>query len=420
MKKHIDIGIIGGGSIFSPEMIDILAQYTDDIGEMTVRLMDTDSERLKTVGAFCERIVTKLKKPVNIVYTDTYEDTIKDTDFVLIQFRVGGEEARISDDRIGMKYKIPFVETVSVCGLASFLRTYYQMEIIADLTQKYAPKSWIMNFANPSGALTEALYRLGCSNVMGVCNAPCGSIGSYADRLGTKPESVFMNWRGLNHLSVVDGVFYNGENVYERLLDEFEGDQIGPYTKDFVKKVGYTPNGYLQYIYNKEQVVEKLQAQETTRAEDVLKVNKEILSLYSTIDSLPEKLKERGGFGYSRGVADIIKGLSTNIPSVHYPSIRNGSTIPELHEDAFIEVPALISKNGVRAVQVEPLPETVKSIVITMKQYERALFEAARKRDKNLLFKAMLINPLFGSQCLTTPILDEVLTANAAFLPTFN
>jgi 6-phospho-beta-glucosidase len=415
MKKQLNIGVIGGGSIFTPELVELLAKYTDIIGPLKIKLMDIDKPRLTTVGELCRRIIQKKQKPVEVVYANDYKEAIEESDFVLIQFRVGCEDARISDDKIGMKHKIPFVETVTVCGLASFLRTYYQMEIIAELVQKYSPTAWVMNFSNPSGALSEALYRLGCKKVLGVCNGPTGYLEHLAEKLNADPKDMFFNWRGLNHLTFIDGIFCRNENVFQRFVDEMPEE--GTFSKALIKSLGYFPNSYVQYIYNKEITVKKLQAEKETRAEAVKKVNAEILALYERIDYLPENLKDRGGFGYSRSVADLIKSLITNDMAIHYPSIKNGSVFPELPEDAFIEVPAVAVMNDVHALQIEPLPGTAKALVYTMKQYERALFEAALNRDKNKLLNAMLINPLFGSEHLSRAVLGDVLEANAEYLP---
>ncbi|MCL2604282.1 MAG: 6-phospho-beta-glucosidase [Defluviitaleaceae bacterium] len=424
MDRKLNIGVIGGGSIFTPELIDLLGQYTAQIGAMRVVMMDVNTERQRTVVGLCERIIKRTGRPVEIAYTDSYEEAIKGMDFILVQYRVGFEEGRISDDAIAKKHKIPFVETVSVPGMGAFLRSYYQAEIIAELVQKYAPEAWIMNFANPSGALSEAFYRLGCKMVLGVCNGPTGYREWLAKELGAEnPQEVFMNWRGLNHLNFIDGIFYKGENKYPWFAnreDKKRKDKPQPDTNfNFTEGLGFFYNSYVRYFYHKESIVDWLQKEEKTRGEAVKEVNAEILELYKdeALDTLPEKLTHRGGFGYAKAVADLMRCLITGEAQVHFPSLRNGTIFPELPEDAFIEVPAIAFANDVRALQMEPLPPAAKVLVYTMKQYERALFDAAKARDKNKLLAAMVMNPLFGSECLSRPVLEDVLEANRAYLP---
>jgi len=421
MTKKIVVGVIGGGSLFTPELIKLLAENTDETGSVEVKLMDIDKERLQIVGSFCERIVKKINYPLTISYVDTYEDAIKGSDYVLLQFRVGGEQSRIDDDRLGMKYKIPFVETVTVCGLGSFLRTYYQVEIIAELVKKHAPDAWVMNFANPSGVLTEALHKLGCNKVVGVCNGSLSLINGLAEKLSVNHNELFINWRGLNHLTIVDGIFYEGENVYKKVIAQLsdDGDDLIPFPKRIIESVGFTPNSYMRYNYLREYMVDKLQKEGKTRAETVREVNAELLEMYKdeALDSPPEELIKRGGYGYSRSVADLIKGLSTGNQSVHYVQIRNGSIFRELPPDAFVEVPALALENKLRALQIEEFPSMVKPLIMTMKTYEQLLIEAAMSRSKCKIYNAMLVNPLFGSDCVARPILDELLSVNNDFLP---
>lgn len=415
--KTTRIGIIGGGSLFTPELVDLLAYHSDIMGPMEITLMDSSEARLDVVGAFCQRILDRLGKSVTLSYADNYEDTIKGSDYILIQFRVGGEEARIQDDKIGMAYKIPFVETVSVCGLASFLRTYYQMEIIAKLVKEHAPKAWVMNFSNPSGALTEALHQLGCEKVIGVCNGATGLLRDIAKILDAQPNQLFINWRGLNHLTVVDRIIYKGEDVFEKVIRPLGEDYTFSY--ELMKSLGFIPNHYLQYNYFKEDMVRTLQEAKHTRAEEVQKLNAQIFELYKdkTLDTLPDKLIQRGGYGYSRSVADLIKGIATNDRSIHYVQVPNGSILPELPSDAFVEIPVIAMDGEVRALQVEPLPELVKGLVVTMKQYEQLLIKAAQSCSYPELLNAMMVNPLFGSRCLSEPILKEVLHVNETFLP---
>ena len=415
--KITRIGIIGGGSLFTPELVDLLASHSDSMGPLEIKLMDIDPARLEVVGAFCQRILNRLGKPVTLSYADNYQDTIKGADYILIQFRIGGEDARVQDDKIGMAHKIPFVETVTVCGLASFLRTYYQMEIIAALVKEHAPNAWVMNFSNPSGALTEALHKLGCKKVVGVCNGSISLLRDISKIFNAPTNQFFINWRGLNHLTVVDRIIYKGENVFDKTIGSFDKDF--PFSKELMKDLGFIPNHYLQYNYHKEEVVETLQKKKQTRAEEVRELNEQIFELYKdkNLDSLPDELIQRGGYGYSCSVADLIKGISTNDRSIHYLQVPNGSILPELPADAFVEVPVLAMDNEVRALQVEPLPKLLRGLLVTMKQYEQLLIRAAQNRSYSGLLNAMMVNPLFGSRALSKSILKDVLASNKAFLP---
>ena len=416
---RLRIGVIGGGSIFTPELVDLLGRSTGTLGAVELRLMDIDPQRLAVVGSLCERIVARASAPIDISYHDAYEPAIADADFVLVQFRVGREAARIVDDRIGLKHRIPFVETVSVCGFSAYLRSYYEVERLAGLVQRLAPDAWLMAFANPAGMLTETFSRLGCPRVVGVCNSSIVVKDVFARELGAPPDEILMNWRGLNHLTCVDTVEWAGRNVYPELMARLaEHPQAYlPFPPAFIEAAGFLPSYYLRYHYFAREVVEELQARPTTRAEEVKAVNAAILERYRTIDAVPDELRQRGGFGYSRAVVNLIRGLRTGDRSRHYVNVRNGSSLRELPADAYVEVPAIAFENDLRAIVLEPLPDLARSLIVTMKHYETTLIEAARARDRRLLLQALLIHPLIGSYGLATALLDDVLAANRAFLP---
>jgi len=413
------IGVIGGGSIFTPELVDLLGRYADVLGPIDLRLMDIDPERLAVVGGLCERIVAKAASPVTIRSCTTYEAAIAGADFVLVQFRVGREEARIADDRLGLKHRIPFVETVSVCGVSAFLRSYYEVERIAALVQQLAPDAWVMDFANPAGMLAETFSKLGCARVVGVCNSSIVFKDAFANELGAEPDELFMNWRGLNHLTFVDVVQWQGRNVYPELAARLaeRPHPYMPFPAAFLETAGFLPNYYLRYHYFAPEMVEQLQAAGRTRAEEVKAVNAAILALYRTIDHVPDELRQRGGFGYSRAVANLIRGLRTGNRAIHYANVRNGSTLAELPVDSFVEVPVISLDNDLRAVAVEPLPDLARSLITTMKHYETTLIEGARRRDRRLLLHALMIHPLIGSHSLAVPLLEDILAGNREFLP---
>jgi 6-phospho-beta-glucosidase len=413
------IGVIGGGSIFVPELVELLGRYGDVLRPIDLRLMDVDADRMSVVGGLCERIVARARAPIAISYHGTYEPAIEGADFVLVQFRVGGEDARIGDDRLGLKYRIPFVETVTVCGFAAFLRSFYEIENIARLAAELAPDAWLMEFANPSGMLAEALSRLGRPRVVGVCNSSIVVRDGFAEALGGSPDELEMSWRGINHLTVVDAVRWRGRDVYPALLERLAlaPHHYLPFPPSFIREVGFIPSYYLRYHWFAREIVEELQARPTTRAEEVKRVNASLLEQYRTADRVPDELRQRGGYGYSRAVANAIRGLVTGDRSVHYLSVRNGGSIPELPPEGFVEIPVEAVDADLQPLEVPPLPPVARELLVTMKAYETTLIEAARARDRRGLLRALLIHPLIGDAGIAEPLLADVLEHNRAFLP---
>lgn len=416
----VRFGIIGGGSIFSPELVDLIAQDIDVFDQVQIRFMDIDQERQAIVGGLCERIVEKRKVPIQIQYTNTYEETVQDCDYILVQFRVGGEDQRICDELLGKKYKIPFVETVSVCGIATFLRTYYEIEKLAAVIKEKAPNAWVLNFANPAGLAAEAFYRCGIKKVVGVCNASTRLLQFLRPKMHfSETDHVFMNWRGLNHLTVVDSFLLNGQEILPDILKDladYESDRT-PFPARMCKQLGFLPNQYFQYYFLRRAIIEKEQKADQVRSQVVKEINAKLLEEYKEIDYVPQGLTQRGGSGYSKTVIETICSLHVGDNKIHYLVTKNQGAIPQLPYEGFVEVPCVVNQNCVQPVASGALPDAAAPLICGMKAFETMLLEAAKKRDKNKLYQSLMIHPLIGCDCIAQPLMEEILLENKSYLP---
>ncbi len=414
------IGVIGGGSIFSPELISLFSNEIPVLGPVEVTFMDIDKKKMDIVGSLCKRIVDKSKSSISIRYVDSYEEAIAGKDFILIQFRVGGEEARIEDELLGKKYKIPFVETVTVCGIATFLRTYREIVKIAQLINQINPDAWVLNFANPAGIVAESFYKLGVRNIIGVCNASTRLFQFLKQKIPySDSDNIFMTWRGLNHLTAVDSILLNGREILPAVLEsleDFESDRT-PFEKDLVRSLGFLPNQYFQYYFRRSQMVEKLLSQDKVRSEVVREVNAALIEQYKNIDYVPEGLTKRGGSGYSKTVVDVIKSLLTGDDKIHYIVTKNMGSIPELSYDAFVECPASVGKGAVRPLSCGRLPKVAASVIVPMKIHEDLLIQSALESSKGLLYQSMMAHPLLGEHGLTVNLLEDIIKKNKEYLP---
>ncbi|MCJ7659939.1 MAG: hypothetical protein MUO67_12395, partial [Anaerolineales bacterium] len=272
-SKNIKIGVIGGGSVFTPELIQLLGKNTEFTGPVDVFLMDTSPERLEIVGQMCQRLIDRTGEPIVITMTTDLAEAIQEADFICNQIRAGGLPARIEDEKLGIKYKLPFTETVSVCGFATYLRSFPDIVKIADQVMKFSPNAWVLNFANPAGMLSETFYRLGVKQVIGVCNVSEKIKTFISERLHVPETDLFINWRGINHMTFVDKIYVKGENLFDEVIKNYEfGDMKLPFPKDLIQDLNLIPNIYLQYYFLKDRIIEKLLKQEKNRSETVLEI----------------------------------------------------------------------------------------------------------------------------------------------------
>lgn len=413
MDKMI-VSVIGAGSVFTPELVLKFSESAPLTGPVSLRFYDIDRNRQELMIRFCRRLLAARDvKDVEITDCADVRSCLDGAGFVLLQLRQGGIEARINDERLGKKYRLPFTETISICGFATFLRTYYEYERLAPLIIDAAPDAWVLNFTNPAGQLSETLWRLGVKKIAGVCNAYLGMESLIERTLGLAPGGYVMNWRGLNHLTVVDGIYVNGQDRFPELLDRLP-DDINH--RELYLSLGAVLNGYYQYYFDRREIVEKQQAQSKTRSELVAEIDENLLHEYDSSISIPENLSKRGGAGYSSAVVDIIKAIRSGGGSVRYAVVKNGSSLPGLPQDAFVEVPALVNGNGLFPLAMGNLPPFAEALTLAVKTYERALIKAAMGRDKRGMLESMMIHPLMNCFSVAKPLLDECLTVNAKYI----
>jgi 6-phospho-beta-glucosidase len=416
------VAVIGGGSTYTPELVEGfgLRSQVLDVDELV--LHDIDPERLEIVGALAERILRKLEFPGKLTTTTDRRAAIEGASFVLVQLRVGGLAARFLDETIPPRFGCIGQETTGPGGFAKALRTVpVVLEIAEDMAEVGADGAWLLDFTNPAGLVTQALIDHG-HHAIGLCNIPIGFQRQFARQLGVEPERVQLEHVGLNHLSWERRVLVDGEDRLPALIETFS-DQLGEEVDlpgDIVRLMGALPSYYLRYFYLTKDVLAK-QTSETPRAEQVMEIERSLLEMYRdpALDVKPKLLEERGGAFYSEAAAMLVESLHNDRGDVQVVNVRNDGAIPNLAEDAVVEVACLVDRTGARPLPVEPLPPEWLGLVEAVKAYERLTVRAAVEGDRDLALKALMANPLVGDYAVARPLLDALLEANREHLPRF-
>jgi len=418
----IKIAVIGGGSTYTPELIEGFALRRDVLPVDELVLHDIDPERLEVVGGLAERILRKQEFPGRLTLTEDREAAVADATFVLVQLRVGGLKARLSDETIPPRHGCIGQETTGAGGFAKALRTVPVVLDIADDTARLgAPGAWLLDFTNPAGLVTQALSDHG-HRAIGLCNIPIGFQREFANQLGVSPDSVQLEHVGLNHLSWERKVLVDGEDRLPQLIDTY-ADQMGEVVDmpgDLMRLMRSIPSYYLRYFYFTREMVAK-QRSERPRADEVMEIERDLLEMYRDpkLDVKPKLLEERGGAFYSEAAAMLVESLHTDRGDVQVVNVRNDGAIPNLAADAVVEVACRIATEGATPLPVEPLAPEMLGLVEAVKAYERLTVAAAVSGDRQLALKALLANPLVGDYTVALPLLEELLAANRQYLPRF-
>ena len=420
------IAVIGGGSTYTPELIEGFARRADALPFTELVLHDVNPDRLAVVGGLARRILGRDGLADRLRLTTARDEALDGASAVLIQLRVGGQQARMVDETLPGKFGLLGQETTGPGGFAKALRTVPVVLDIADeVVRRAAPDAWIVDFTNPVGIVVRALLDAG-HRALGLCNVAIGFQRRLARAFGVDASRVRLDHAGLNHLSWIRGVHVDGVDRLPELLDGELGDlgeqlarEVGA-PIELLRTIRAVPSYYLRYYYCTDQAVHE-QRTGSTRAAEVLEIENALLELYRNpdLDHKPELLERRGGAYYSEAAAGLVTSLLTGDGALHYVDLRNGSTIAGLPEEAVVEVPARVGRDGARPLPVAPLPPEMLGLVQAVTAYEVLTIRAARTGSRDTALRALLANPLVRQWELAVPLLDELLAANRAHLPQF-
>ncbi|MFD8127054.1 6-phospho-beta-glucosidase [Streptomyces mirabilis] len=414
--------VVGGGSTYTPELIDGFARLRDTLPVEELVLVDPAADRLELVGGLARRIFAKQEHAGRIVTTSDLDKGVEGADAVLLQLRVGGQAAREQDETWPLECGCIGQETTGAGGLAKALRTVPVVLDIAERVRRANPAAWIIDFTNPVGIVTRALLQAGHRTV-GLCNVAIGFQRKFAGMLGVAPVDVHLDHVGLNHLSWETGVRLGGpegENVLPKLLAE-HGDTIADdlrLPRTLVDRLGVVPSYYLRYFYAHDEVVRELRTK-PSRAAEVAAMERELLKMYGdpALDEKPELLAKRGGAYYSEAAVDLAAALLGGGGSPYQVvNTYNKGTLPFLPDDAVIEVQAAVGPHGPTPLPVLPVDPLYAGLMAAVTSYEDLALEAALRGGRDRVFRTLLAHPLIGQYEYADALTDQLIAHNREHL----
>ncbi|EAA0100477.1 6-phospho-beta-glucosidase [Listeria monocytogenes] len=436
MTKGIKIATIGGGSSYTPELIEGFIKRQDELPVLELWLVDVEAgrEKLEIVGNLAKRMVKKAGVNMEIHLTLDREEALKDADFVTTQLRVGLLDARVKDERIPNSYGVVGQETNGPGGMFKGLRTIPVILDICKDMERLCPDAWLINFANPAGMVTEAVLRYSNQKkVVGLCNGPIGIERNIAETLGVDVSEIYVEFVGLNHMVFAKTVYHNGKDVTKDVVFKMTEDEAGSslkninatgWDKTFLRTLNMIPIDYLRYYWQTKQQLEdqaRAYAEHGTRAEVVKKVEAELFELYKQeeLAEKPKQLEQRGGAYYSEAACNLINSIYNDKRDIQIVNTRNNGAILDIDPDSAVETNCVITRQGPIPLASGRLPIAINGIIQEIKTFERLTAEAAVTGDYDKALLAMTINPLTPSESVAREMLDELLEAHKEYLPNF-
>ena len=420
----VKIAVIGGASTYTPELVQGFATRRDLLPLDELVLMDIDDERLGIVGGLAQRILRKHEWPGSLRLTTDRAAAIDGADFVVVQLRIGGQQARLLDETLPLEFGAIGQETTGPGGFAKALRTVpVVLEIAEDVAQRANKQAWLVDFTNPVGIVTQALLDEG-HRAIGLCNSAMGFERMVGRMLGVPPEALSLEHVGLNHLTWERAAMVSGRDRLPELIAGRRAEIASEIhiPEELIRVLGAIPSYYLRYYYCTDEVLaEQISGRHKSRAEEVMAIERQLLELYRdpTLEEKPALLEQRGGAYYSEAAARLIASLHAGTGDIQAVDIRNEGALADLPDDAVVEIPARIDSAGAHPLPLRPLAPEMAGLTQQVKAYERLTVEAAVRGDRTTALKALMANPLVRGYRMAVALRDAIIEANLQHLPRF-
>ena len=446
------VAFIGGGGVRTPLVVFGINEAAAQIGASELVLFDPDRERVKMIAALGQAVVRREGGSLQVKVSDTLEEAVSGADFVLNSVRVGGVPARTHDERVSIQHGYPGQETTGPGGAAMALRTVPVAIEQARQVHRLAPEAWLINFTNPAGLITQAITQHTAARVVGICDTPTEMLHRIGIALKAAPHEVHCEYLGLNHLGWVRKVTLRGKDITDDLLaDDALLSQLYSvplFDHALIRALRLIPTEYLFFYYSRQRALANQLRQGSTRGAEVERLNEALFQKLrpllasgddeGTVKAYVDYLNVRSGSymalegeggsaftgqqkqdqedpfraanGYHRIALEVMKALSGDEDRRVIVNTRNAGAIREISEADIVEVPCRIRQGVITPEPCGSLPPDVRGLVLAVKEYERALIEAAVTGSEQLARKAFLLNPAIGEWEPSKPLLQDLMT----------
>lgn len=452
------ITIIGAGGVRTPLILESFLARQERLGLTELALMDVDAEHLELVRALSASVLEAGQPIFQTLWTTDGREAIRDADYIVTTFRVGGIASRVVDEQVPLRYSVLGQETTGPGGFAMALRTIPPILEYVEQARALAPEAWIINFTNPAGLITEAIInRAGFERTIGICDNPPAMQRAIAQFLDAQPDEIFLEYFGLNHLGWVQAVHYRGRDVLPALIARLEdlGQEMHglPFDPGFIAALGMLPNEYLYFYYRNREAVEHILQAGQSRAQQIAPLNRRLfeqlrriyraggnlaemeaayreylhgrhatyMSIETGSQAHDEGLAEMGlgeaAEGYAGVALEVIGCLSGGETGVLPLNVPNRGAIVGMGEQDIVEVPCYMARGLVRPIAIGSVPDHALGLMKRVKEYERLTVEAAVTGSYATALKALALHPLSPGYGVAKQILDDYIEQHGDLFP---
>lgn len=415
--------ILGGGSAYTPGLLQALIAHAAELPLKTVRLYDTNARHLAIVA----RLTAAMAQHAGVFkveVADSLAAAIQDTDLVLNSTRPGGLAARRIDETLPLEFGIPGQETVGPGGFFFALRSVPEALRVAATMQALAPRATLFNYTNPSNIVTQALVDRGV-NVIGLCDQSDEDLQAICHALGRQQHYAF-RCNGLNHATWYSDIFIDGaalSDIPELLTAPTDYDEEHKLRFEYSlamarQNPGYWPNSYLPYYLYPVAFV--AQARRVGPRSDVVAASLDRYYAHFEAEgksATPQLRFYRGSAGFGDLAVTVIRALASEASHELVLNLPNQGATSAFAEDTVIETRVRVSRTGIERMAAPALPGTFTGLAAQLERYQRLTARAAVGGDRMALVAALAANPLVGEASVAARMLERASSAYGTLLP---
>lgn len=401
-----DFVILGGGSAYTPGLLQALIQEGPELGLERVRLHDTHAEHLALVGRLGMAMARSAGASFRVETAPRLETALEGADGVLNSTRPGGFEARRIDETLPLELGIPGQETVGPGGFFFALRSIPEALRVADVMAAVAPEALLLNYTNPTNLVTQALVDRGGVRVLGLCDQSEEDLQTLARALGGAEGLVPFRCNGLNHATWYSGLgFPAGEMA--RLL---EGLEAPPeldaehrlrfeLSTDFAREnPGFWPNSYLPYYRAPERFVALSRAQ-GPRTDAILARLPDYYAHFreEAEQDRPNLRFHRGSSGFGDLAVTVLRALRDEGGATLVLNVENCGATAHFAATTVVETRVRLHAGGWERLPAPELPSGGVALLEQLETYQRRAAQVASTGEVNAIPEALAANPLVGT-----------------------
>ena len=428
----IRIAIIGAGSVeFTHNVVADLCSFSELEGLVTIALHDINAERLAYSQRAAASIVRRTRAAYRVEASTQRRPAVEGADYVINEIQVGGYRASLKDFEIPKKYGLrqTIGDTIGIGGIFRGLRTIPVMVGIGNDLHELAPNALLLNYTNPMAMVPWAVYEgTPFANVVGVCHSVRDTHAFLARTVGVPEQDVAFRTAGFNHQCFVLRFRHRstGEDLYPRLREVIESDPEGLGRRvrvEIFRRFGYFPtessehsSEYVPWFLHHDEQVERFRCE----IDEYLRRSEQNLEEWERTKAALDAGEELEVEPASELASEIIHSLETGTVREIYTNVRNGGLIDGLPDNACVEVPTLVDKNGVQPTRIGALPPQCLALNRTFLNVVELTVRAALEERRSLVYQAALLDPNTAATLTTRQIVsmcDDLIEAHGALMP---